>query len=628
MQKVDQRSYLSNQRISTRFRLVQVIQIVALFITIGAIIISVPQLLDSFNELRNAQEDLLIASEIETGLLEARQQEKDFFLRYNNVGYEEALITYAEPYDNSISSVQVATNELSNLQETPDEFDRMNANIAEQVDAQISIYQERFGTVTEALIPERTLILDSISAEFTDLDEIAAFQGHARSISALRDLQNKVTIYQWRIQPAHATLDEFRLIQTQLITDYNASNTGLLETIENATISQNAKDDMTAIVIRIDTAFNLLTDLDTTIAEAVEELRTANTTAEPLVAEMITNSDLHFQQANENFLTVLSSVAVFVIGAIVVSSVIILILIPLITRTIEEPIELMAEATQDMAQGNYDRRINYHSEDEIGQLAMSFNQMGEAIQQRNMQLNEALEEATEANRLKDEFLATMSHELRTPLNAIIGFLGIISMTADLSEKNNHRLSRAMLNSERLLGLINNILDISRIEAGRMKISKSPVNIRELVEDLQSQLDVLLEDKDVEFAVNIDDSIPEEVLTDEDAIAKIITNLSGNAMKFTDHGEVGVKLYSDNTQTWIIEVSDTGIGIPVHMQETIFDRFRQVDGSSTREHGGSGLGLAIVSGLCREMNGTITVDSEVGKGSTFKIELPLEQPENR
>jgi len=627
MEKTDQTAFLSNRRISTRFRLVQGIQIVALFITVGAIILSLPQLFDGFNELRNAQDDLLISSEIETGLLQARQQEKDFFLRYNNVGYREALRTYAQSYTSSIEAIQSATENLANPQENPNSFDITNANLATQVDEQITIYQDQFDTVAETLIPQRNSILISINAEFTELDEIAAFQGHARTISALRDLQNKITIYQWRIQPAHATFDEFKIVQTQLIADYNASHTGLTETIENATISQRAKDDMITIIGRIDDEFNDLSALDNTIAIAIRELREATVTADPLVTELINNSDLHFEQANDNFLSLLSRVGVFVIGAIVISSIIILILIPIITRTIEEPIELMAEATQEMAQGNYERRLDYHSEDEIGQLAMSFNQMGEAIQQRNLQLNSALEEAREANRLKDEFLATMSHELRTPLNAIIGFLGIISMTANLSEKNTHRLSRAMLNSERLLGLINNILDISRIEAGRMKISKTPVNLRELVEDLQSQLDVLLEEKDVEFTVDIDDSIPEEVMTDEDAIAKIITNLSGNAMKFTESGEVSVKLFTkpDNA-TWIIQVRDTGIGIPVHMRETIFDRFRQVDGSSTREHGGSGLGLAIVSGLCREMDGTITVDSEVGKGSIFTITLPLEQPE--
>lgn len=627
MQKVGQSSYLSNRRISTRFRLVQVIQIGALFITVGAIILALPQLFEGFEELRSAQADLLISSEIETGLLRARQEEKDFFLSYNNIGYEEALKTYATNYNNSVDVLQASIAKLTESKENPDPFDTMNADLASQVREQITIYQERFTTVAETNIPQRNAILKNIEGSFDELDQIAAFQGHARTISSLSDLQNTVDIYQWRILPAHSSLGEFEQVQTHLITQYNASNTGLLQTIENATISQRAKDQMTTTIAQVNISYGYLTTLDDNIAKKVDELRIAITTAEPLVTDMITNADLRFEEANENFLSLLGSVGVFVIGAIVVSSIIIMILIPVITRTIEDPIERLAEATQDMAAGNYDRRINYQSEDEIGQLAMSFNQMGDAIQQRNLQLNSALEEAREANRLKDEFLATMSHELRTPLNAIIGFLGIISMTATLSEKNTHRLSRAMLNSERLLGLINNILDISRIEAGRMKISKAPVNLREMVEDLQSQLDVLLEEKDVDFKLDIDDSIPEEILTDEDAIAKIITNLSGNAMKFTDKGEVNVKLFTENNdKTWVIEVSDTGIGIPVHMQETIFDRFRQVDGSSTREHGGSGLGLAIVSGLCREMDGKIMVDSEVGRGSTFRISLPLEIPE--
>ena len=238
--------------------------------------------------------------------------------------------------------------------------------------------------------------------------------------------------------------------------------------------------------------------------------------------------------------------------------------------------------------------------------------------------------AEENSRLKSDFLATMSHELRTPMNAIEGFTSIMLNKmggAEYNEKTERYLNRINGNSQRLLKLINDFLDLSRIESGRLELVSSPFSARRLVELIRDGIGSLAEQKKVGFSIEVDENLPEMLLGDDEAISKIIVNLLGNAIKFTKEGGVILKLKSDD-ENWQIIVSDTGIGIPPHAREYIFDEFRQVDQTSKREFGGSGLGLAITQRLVRAMNGTIVLDSEVGEGSTFTVTLPLHeaQPE--
>lgn len=248
------------------------------------------------------------------------------------------------------------------------------------------------------------------------------------------------------------------------------------------------------------------------------------------------------------------------------------------------------------------------------------------LKEINLALSEARDQAQESSRLKSEFLSTMSHELRTPLNAIIGFLGIVQQQANLDEKNAHRIHRARSNSERLLQLINNILDIGRIESQRIEVINTPIVIRPFIHRICAQVEPLAEEKKLSFRTEISPQIPETLLSDEDLLTKIITNLLGNAFKFTDEGSVHLKIERDQG-FWTILVQDTGIGVAPHMRELIFERFRQVDASAARRYGGSGLGLSIVASLCQEMGGTISVDGELHKGSTFTVRLPLRVPEN-
>jgi signal transduction histidine kinase len=236
--------------------------------------------------------------------------------------------------------------------------------------------------------------------------------------------------------------------------------------------------------------------------------------------------------------------------------------------------------------------------------------------------------AIEASRFKDQFLATMSHELRTPLNAIIGFLGILGMSGKLDEKSAHMIQRARANAERLLALINDVLDLSKIESGRLELVPTAISPRSLTSRWESQMDVLARQKGLTFKVSVDDAVPQTIFADEDAITKIATNLMGNAFKFTEKGSVEMRLKRQGSSQWLIEVQDTGIGIPAHMHQAIFESFRQVDGSSQRAYGGSGLGLAIVEKLVKAMDGTVRLSSTVGEGSTFTVTLPLKVVEEK
>ena len=218
----------------------------------------------------------------------------------------------------------------------------------------------------------------------------------------------------------------------------------------------------------------------------------------------------------------------------------------------------------------------------------------------------------------------MRHELRTPMNAIIGMQGIAMMNPNLDPETHGIIQRAQNNAKRLLTLINNILDVSRLESGRYAVAKDHINLRELVAGWKSQVDVLAQAKELAFVVTLDETLPQEIVADTEALTKIIMNLLGNAVKFTDHGkvELGVSQYNNLLR---FRVVDTGIGIPTEMHDAIFERFQQVDGSQSRRFGGSGLGLAIVRQFVELLGGRIHLESTVERGSMFTVELPLELP---
>jgi signal transduction histidine kinase len=304
----------------------------------------------------------------------------------------------------------------------------------------------------------------------------------------------------------------------------------------------------------------------------------------------------------------------------------------LIGNAISRPIEALEGVTQEIAGGNYAQRALVEVDDEVGHLARSFNVMAEAVQTQDAELREqanslrvASAKAREAARLRSEFLSNMSHELRTPLNAIIGYSDMLlaGMGGELNPKQQHRVERLRENGKRLLDLVNDVLDLARIEAKRVEIQHKLFSPYVLIKHIEGQVAVLSDQRGLDFAVEIDPALPEMVWGDEKRIEQVVTNLLSNAFKFTESGSVHLHAYAaPDGRTWQIVVADTGIGIPPHAMDIIFEEFRQVDGSSTRVYKGTGLGLAISRHLVHLMNGQITVESELGQGSTFVVTLPL------
>ncbi len=245
--------------------------------------------------------------------------------------------------------------------------------------------------------------------------------------------------------------------------------------------------------------------------------------------------------------------------------------------------------------------------------------------QAEVALIQAKEAADAANRAKSEFLANMSHEIRTPMNAIIGFSDILASKITNKKYKNY-LNSIQIASKSLLTLIDDILDLSKIEAGQLDIQYKPVNPLVIFIELQQIFSLKVAEKNLELILEIDETLPPALFLDETRLRQVLLNLIGNAIKFTDNGYIKLcanKIYIDNDHSkvdLIIAVEDSGIGIPVDQQTLIFNSFHQQDGQSTRKYGGTGLGLTITKRLVGMMNGHIYVESQVGKGSRFEIAL--------
>lgn len=317
-----------------------------------------------------------------------------------------------------------------------------------------------------------------------------------------------------------------------------------------------------------------------------------------------------------------------------------------IVNRVVKPITRVTHVAEAIQSGSLSARADETGSYEIATLGRTFNSMTAQLQQtlvglqdnvRKLEDSNAQREklikdlqiakrlAEENSRLKSEFLSTMSHELRTPMNAIEGFTGIMLKRmagVEYNDKSERYLKKVQSNSQRLLNLINDFLDLSRIESGRLELANLPISPVEMAKRWEDELAVLGAGKPVSFKVSIDPNLPETIYGDEEALSKIARNLLGNAFKFTAEGEVTLSLESRDHEM-VLRVTDTGIGIPPHAREYIFDEFRQVDQSSKRKYGGTGLGLAIVQKLARAMGGVVTLESEVGKGSSFTVAIPVQ-----
>jgi signal transduction histidine kinase len=308
------------------------------------------------------------------------------------------------------------------------------------------------------------------------------------------------------------------------------------------------------------------------------------------------------------------------------------------TRLILQPVRVLQETAQKVSEGDLNIRSDISTGDEFEQLSETFNTMltnlktsadqlragNKSLDIKLGQLAESNVALYEANRLKSEFLANVSHELRTPLNSILGFADLLKDTpATSSDAKSIRYIQNILSSGRnLLDLINDLLDLAKIEAGRMEIRSEPLSLGDLFEGLISVLKPLTEQKSLNVVPMVGTDVP-IIHTDPAKLQQVLYNLLSNAIKFSPAGEridlMAEREYPDGVR---IAVTDRGPGIAEDKQQVIFEKFRQLDASVTRTHSGTGLGLAISKELIALLGGSIGVASEAGKGSTFWVVLPM------
>ncbi|WP_196137861.1 two-component sensor histidine kinase BarA [Aliikangiella sp. G2MR2-5] len=288
-------------------------------------------------------------------------------------------------------------------------------------------------------------------------------------------------------------------------------------------------------------------------------------------------------------------------------------------------LKTLVDGFNDMSQSIYE--ATEEMQQAVEQATADLHETNEALELQNVELDMARKQALEASRVKSEFLANMSHEIRTPMNGVIGFTNLLLRT-DLTDKQTDHLNTIKKSATNLLSIIDDILDFSKIEAGKMALEKRSLNISDCVDEVLNFLGPAAQAKSVELIGIIYQDVPEHLLGDSVRISQILTNLTNNAIKFTQQGSIQIRvmLEDDTPQsvTLKINVTDTGVGLSKQQQKVLFQAFTQADTSTTRRFGGTGLGLVICKKLVESMNGKIGLESEEGVGSTFWFTLQLDK----
>lgn len=311
----------------------------------------------------------------------------------------------------------------------------------------------------------------------------------------------------------------------------------------------------------------------------------------------------------------------------------------IVRYVIVKPVKHLKEVSDAIAAGELNVRSEIQTGDEFEDLSHAFNRMlrnlvsmQDKLRKVNTDLDRKVEEVAQANlalyesnRLKGDFLATISHELRTPLNSILGFSEVLLSGNQLSDKQQRWVRNIQSSGERLLNLINDILDLAKIEAGKMQVRLGDFSAYDLSEGLLAMFRPMAEKKNIDLRGQFEPGIP-VLRQDGVKLQQILSNLLSNAIKFTpEGGRVFLTCEADATHL-VFTITDTGVGIAPEEQELVFEKFRQGGNPLTREHAGTGLGLSIVRELSKLLGGEVTLQSELGRGSTFRVRVPLQLSE--
>ncbi|MCF6314489.1 MAG: ATP-binding protein [Verrucomicrobiales bacterium] len=296
-----------------------------------------------------------------------------------------------------------------------------------------------------------------------------------------------------------------------------------------------------------------------------------------------------------------------------------------VARHLTQPIEQLRETVLQVADGDLEARVDgQFANDEIGDLARNFNRMTTELKGQVLRLaheEAGREQAEEESRANSDFLSHMSHELRTPLNGILGYAQILQRDQDLPKRQRGSVDSIINCGDHLLSLINDVLDLSKSKAGHLELDEAACDLKKLTREVGDIVRQRARTKGIGFAVELSPQVPQIILTDAAKLRQILVNLLGNAVKFTSEGSVSLQVFKSGEEGLQFDVVDTGVGMTAQELGQIFDPFKQV--KAGKAAGGTGLGLAICERLAELMNGKVTVRSQLGKGSTFSLTLPLQ-----
>jgi signal transduction histidine kinase len=473
-----------------------------------------------------------------------------------------------------------------------------------------------FLTIAALLIAVGLAGLGVLSAVNERTEDLTKLQ---RKIDAYRQVQNDTTSQLYTVSSALLTMDARTLDST-----LRQLNQFGFDMDRVAFVAKDEAELLTQFRREYDSFVDVVTKAVDLIregrdAEAREmQLAKANPIADRL--ERLTNQLVNKAEADmvagiEASEQAYSTARWIVIGFAIASIALALLLGYAISWSLIGPVKAIEGRLEEIAQGDFAKQVKVASRDELGALAANVNRMSEELGRLYRQLEAA-------SRHKSQFLANMSHELRTPLNAVLGYAELIldGVYGEVSAKMRDVLDRIERNGRHLLGLVNDVLDLSKIEAGQLTLAIADYSMEQVVGNVHSAVEGLARDKKIGLKVDVARDLP-PAQGDERKLTQVLLNLVGNAIKFTDEGEVAIKA-SFAEGTIAVSVADSGPGISEADQARIFEEFQQAQDGSTRHKGGTGLGLTISKRIVELHGGRICVASRLGQGSTFSFTVPV------
>ncbi|MFP5239354.1 MAG: response regulator [Acidobacteriota bacterium] len=587
------------------------------------------------NVILNSAEIRQRVYEMDAGLEKARRLHRDFFLNYPSVGFSKAHELYFQPSIASIARVVALSDELKRLVSGPDvseALQRRNADINLYLSSAKRFTQtflELVDLVTILAAPE-TGLQDRLDAQMASLAPLADAN------EELSRLYLKMLAQQKQYQLTHQRPDMQAAVNEGFLLGKALAGAKQLNSDQKAQARE--------ILRNVSSIAEDIANVDTAIAGKFNDFALQSQAVDPISEDLkaLVTSEVNRTRAHIDAVS-RSATAIIAVTALL-GLVCTLLIAWVVNASVTRKLVALTDSAAALRSGNLDVRVEVESGDEFGELADTFNSMATEmsglvgdletkVSQRTGELAKAKDELEEAvrglraanlaaesaTRIKSEFLANMSHEIRTPMNAILGFSSL-GLDSDEPSRLRDYLKKINSSARSLLAIVNDILDFSKIEAGKLNMERVPFALDDVLADVSNVLGARAGERGIELIMRKGPDVPTSLTGDPLRLGQVLLNLVGNALKFTEQGEVEIRIAADSLQdgkaVLRFSVRDTGVGMTRGQLDNLFKPFSQADGSITRKYGGTGLGLAICKRLVDFMGGQLTVESEYGAGSTF------------